>query len=774
MFNKLRKILVVTLALLSLICLTAGLTACGGVKLTELTVEGYRFEFLVGDTFELGEGFTVYAHYSDNTKVDVTEEIDAENDIKFETGFDMNVADDYQITVNYQGKKAVYTIYVGTFDNVLLRFELDTQEVKTSYKLGESISYDNIKVSSTYENAQGEEITQTTSGLKGFTTSIRHDASSKACDGVFKDFGDYTVTVSKSGIRASYKINVEGVDITTVQGAAITGTFFKDKINAGTLIRQQKLALSNMVTDYNTTYKFGDNYTYVSEQLEQPGIYHISKDENGLFCLFYNEKSKKYEQPRATDAMIEGPKVLLFYNNVTEYGAANALTLMYDEALKATNKNLVETVDIENRTYTFKFSGLVLTGNNRPDYYENEVTFTLSENYAITYLKISQDEWENDQVFYENDHTYKPTFYIDAKTGITTPRQENGVAIRPSTRTVIEINQTEGERTATNPNKREDFVITSFDITYNGEVLQDGAVIDCDMKNPDFTLKLENVLPSADILDIDKVFLNYEGNFSGDAQFVDFEGFNAFTGDSVEAGIIKVTLKNGGVWTFVIKTENVTKKITFNVTGVNPERMDAKIRNEVAGTFYSSSGKLVSLNGFVHFYGEVDKYANPVQSAVITSDNASKAKIETVELDSVKCFKFTATEKGVYTVKVSSDVASNVSCEFTFEVGDVPDYINILKGKYSAKDREGNLLELAFTPAASEVEISGTFVYTETTKDGEVSTETYSYTVDTDKLAIQVTHVSGANLAVELSVDASGKLVLTDGYGMNYVLTAAE
>lgn len=776
MNTKLRNILAAVLAAAALICLSLGITACGKVTLKDITVENNKVEFLVGDEFTLGDGFTVYAEFSDGTRENVTEEAE----IRKENGFDMNVAGDYQITVSYMGKKVVYTIYVGTFNNILLRIDLDTQNVKKQYKLGESISFDNIKVTSTFKNAQGNEVTSVASGLKDFNVTVQNDESGNTTEEILQEFGDFTVTVSKAGIKASYKINVDGVDISTVQGAVITGSFFKDKIVSGEMLFKSKLSVHEMVDAFNSEYTFGDNYTYVKEKIEQPSEYFMSMDDEGFFCARRLTGAGFVFDGNNRSAMMNGPKILLWYNNDQEFGAENALLNLYTEARQASNKDLVETSDEATKTYSFSFSGLVGRSNNRPDYYENEVSFTLSENYSIKQLKFTQKEWENDQALYhpeDPDNTYQPTFYIDPETGFTSPRKlADGSVYRPSSTIVVEINQKEGERTETNPYKREDFIISSFDVSYNGEVLPDNAVINCDMKDGQLKLQISNVLPELAGFDVDKLFFNYEGSHLADEQYVNFEGLNVYAAGNT----ILVNLRNGGVWTIYLKTKAVTKTITFNVKGVAPDTMTAKLRNDATGAYYSESEKTISPGGEVYFLGEVNQYANPEQSAVIISANADKATVEKTVVDGRDCFRFTATETGVYTVRVYSDVAQNVGCTFTFTVSDIPDYANILKGKYTVKDRANNILELAFTPSGESNVISGTFIYTETpTKGGEPvasesKTETYSYTVDVEKMIIEVKHVSGEDLQILLSVNAKGNLVLTDAYDMNYELTPTE
>lgn len=764
---KLRNIFIAILAVTSLFCLVFGLAACDTNPVKRLEIENARTEFKLGDEFELGENFTVYAVYGDGTRIDVTEEVEIRKDIKF----DMNTAGNYMITVCYSGKKESYTIYVGAFDNILKKIELDTSKVQTQYKLGESISFANIVITSTLENAQGNEVLDVTSSLKGFTVTIENDASGKSVEEVFDEFGGYTITISKGAVRASYTVNVDGVDISSVNGAAVVASAFKDNVSSGNMLYKSGLAGRDPILAFNTDYAFGDNYIFVEEHRDNPRIDYIGKDEEGVFCIEYDKVYERYNYNlNANEAMFNGPRVLLWFANQVEFGAENALNNLYNEAKNATNRDFVETADESTRTYSFSYSGLVLMSNNTPNYYENEVSFTLSENYTLVSLDFTQLTWENNL----NNPNVEHTFTTDEKTGITTP---NG---RYTQKIVVSFTQVEGERNAENPYTREMFIFKSFDISLNGTVLEgENPVINCDMTWAPFTLEIVNPEPSTADFDVDMLFLNYEGSFNPDSSaFIDFDGLYLY--HTLHTNRINVRLNNGGVWKVLLKTKNYTKTITFNVTGVPPTSLTPQIRNEATGAFYNvASGfeKLISINGEAYFTGVVNKFANTAYNVEITSENAEKCNIEKVTLDGIECYKFTATEKGKYVIKMYSPVATQVSCTIVIEVGDIPDFASILTGNYKVIDRQEHIFELAFTPTGTDGDISGTFTVkrTPTSEDGtpltdEAKTETYSYSVDMENLTINVTRVSGDELGVTLSVNASGQLVLADQYGDEYVL----
>ena len=68
----------------------------------------------------------------------------------------MNVAGDYDITVSYNGKKDVYTIYVDEFDPILRKLELDTSEMKKTFTLGDDVAFDGLKLNLTLDTCVPE------------------------------------------------------------------------------------------------------------------------------------------------------------------------------------------------------------------------------------------------------------------------------------------------------------------------------------------------------------------------------------------------------------------------------------------------------------------------------------------------------------------------------------------------------------------------------------------------------------------------------------------
>lgn len=782
MKKTLKIFLTVLLAVTAAVCTVAGLSACGGSKLESITVENARTDFKVGDEFVLGEDFTVTAHYSDGKTVDVTDEAK----ITQEKGFDMSVAGDYMITVGYGGKKVVYTVYVGSFDNILRKIELDTAAVKKDYKLGEEISYSGLKLKCTYENAQGQLVERVTEDLKNFKLEIK-DSSGNISGTVFSALDDYVVTVSQGAVQASYTVKVAGVDVSTVQGAIAVGSAFKSEVVSGsqTVWSAKKGGdIKDGVKIFDYDYKFGDNYTYVKEDASTPVKdeatneilryvvyeYHYSMESDGIFGVQLQDGKTVANNQLSADAMGGSPN-FLWYSSDTQYGIENTLASLYKHAKVCSNGDLKETADEQNRKYSFSFSGLEFRSNNA-DYYETTVTFTLGEKYNVEHVEFTQDYYENNDSAAGADW-YTPSFVT--VNGITTP------ASPYTQRNFTVVDQSVGERTENMPYSPDMFKLKSYKLMHYDVDLGDNGEIECDVKNPSLTINIEDIMPSTADFTHDPMYLDYEGNHSGEvnsSSVLVSTGFTAYRSGNV----LKIKLKNGGVWKLKIRTSLTAKTITFNVKGVDPTQMVSQIGNPVTGKFGNGDKKTVAIGGDVYFRGAVNEYANADQKAEVTSSNSSSATVEQVTLGGVKCFKFKAAAAGTYNVTVTSLSGSPIRCLFTFTVSDLPDFESLLGGEYTTVDeREGNIFNLVFTPSSAGEGVSGTvkITVTPTNEDGtllpeQAKTQTLNFSVDTDGVSIVLTHVSGENLGIDLFVDDAGQLLLEDRYGRTFPLTRVQ
>ena len=336
MKKTLRNIFIAILTVAAAACMALGLAACQNeVKVTELVLENVKTDFLVGDEFTFGDG-VIYAVYSDGNKEDVTDKVD----IKKEAGFNMEVSDEYQITVSYGGKKEVYSIYVSATDNVLKKIELDITDVKTKYNLGEAVSFNGLKITATYETNQGRPITFHYTSLKGFDVEIKSQNGVVVSD-AFMELGTYTVTVSIGAVKANYTVTVDGISIATVQSAVNIGKIYSSEVVSGTQTRELSNQGGAYYDDTAYTYTYGDNYTYVegayTSTLLEEGEggnklvtkeiitkSHFSIIDDEVFCARF-ENDAAMPNPLLIPEMMEGPLNTVWYEFLNVYGIENTL-----------------------------------------------------------------------------------------------------------------------------------------------------------------------------------------------------------------------------------------------------------------------------------------------------------------------------------------------------------------------------------------------------------------------------------------------------------------
>ncbi|MCI8458699.1 MAG: hypothetical protein HFE46_03405 [Clostridia bacterium] len=756
----------------ALLCAAFSMAACDSdTGLLRLRVENARISFMRGDTFETGEEFAVYAEYKDGTEKNVT----AEAAVRQESGMDMNVPGDYQITVSYGGKKVVYTVYVNDAEDVLRKIELDTSAVKKSYQLGDSVSFDGLVLKLTYENAQNALFTVTSTSLKNFSVQLQ-SADGTVTDEVFAALGAYTVTISQGDVKASYAVTVDGINISTVQGALAVGGFYRDRVASGeTQVQNAMPAISDGTPyeAYRYTYMFGNNYTKFEEWHESPQkTFHCSKDDEGVFIVYMENGVIKTNNATHPD-MINGVPFHLWYYKDSEYGIEAALDNLYAHAKACSNNDLKETADESTRAYSFAFSGLVF-GSRDSDYYETQVKFTLGEDYNIESVQYTQTYYENNYALEGQMEGWVPMFTTDPATGITTPGK------RFSQRVIVSVTQTAGERTAENEYDRDMFRIKSYDLVFNGQTLEDNATIECNVATPQYAVQIANIQPATAGFAQDTMYFDYEGSYLGGRKetLLSNEHFTVYRDDTTNS--IRITVYHGGTWTLLFRTYNTERKLTISVTGNAPTQMTGHIYNSASKLFYASSSQTVAKGGNVYFYGKVNDFSDARQTAQLTDTDgdAETVMIGQTEIDGVRCFTFSATANGVYTVTVTSDAANSVSCVFTFTVNDLPVFDDLLNGAYTATDSMGNIYDLVFTFAGgAQGEGSVQVTKTPTHENGtpieeQAVRETLSFTVDGG--LIEVTPPQNDQLWVMFELNENNELMLVNARGNRYVLTRVE
>jgi len=742
-----RKIFFALIIIAVIITCCALLSACNGDDIKELELENCRTQFTVGDNFETGEGFIAYAVYGNGERKDVTSEVT----VQMEKGFDMNVAGDYMITVSYGGKKAVYKIFVADFSDVLQKITLDATDAKKTYQWGEKISFDGLKVTATYKNGQGNDYDKSVES-DYFTHSIVSASGTESEDNL-KEFGVFTVTFFEGSISASYEVEVIDADISTVGKALDLAEYGKRFVNGGNSTLFGKVDGVGSTTNYN--FVFGDNYTCVKESYSgktTENHYSISVTDGSVQSTAVENGKVVSSSPVQKDVM-GGVPYFIFYYNERCYGIEQVLKVLYSYK-EVDCREYKEEADVEKRTYSFSFNCLV--DGNTPYYYVNSATFTLDDNYAVVSAQVKQD------LYIDNFKVVNGQVIIN-KINLTDYAPPRWVVN-------IDDTQTVGEKTAKNPYREQSDSFDSFDITFNDKVLSDGDLITGNAKDTLY-LKITNLIPSSASFESDLMYFS-DGTQNVVSHTLLFStGYNAYR-ERANSTVITLNLKCGGEWDFIITTKTVTKRFKIKITGEAPTSLTAEVFNNDFNNFTKISERTAIVGNTVYFRAVPNQYANDNYNvALIEGEGGNLVK---ATKGNMPCWSFTADVAGVYTIKMTSAVASKISCVLTVTFIEQPDYSEMLTGKYTTSDAAGGTYTVNFTSTASETEVSGTVTVTYKGSDNAAKTETFDFTAAQGDIQITLTHTSGDELGVDFLLSETGALVLEDRYSAKLVLTRSE
>lgn len=736
-FQKTNKWLLSGMLTLLVIGLTLALAGCKGeATLEKIELEGYVQDFFVGDEFDTGADFAVWAVYSDGKREQVTEGYT----VRQESGMNMYTPGDYMITVEYGGKKQVYTVYVNSDDSTLKKLAVDSGDVKTAFKLGELFDFSGIRIVASYENNSGRtfDIVYTDADLRIFDLTVA-DSNGNVTKTAFEEFGKHTVTVAYDNVSASYEVDVQGVDLDTVQSAIYVAKYGVRYISGGKL-HETVVSAENATTYSDYIYEFGNNYTHILEDVDAGELstdreYHFSIDkETGTLVNATLENGQMITGNVYTTDMMLGPSFFLWWYTEQANGIEQAIEALYNVAMTDPNLDLTESADVQNRTYRFSFGRkmkLTIQASSRDFFFLTEVEFKLDENYAIVSASMYQSIYPEGFVTDENGHTAP------------------GDGQTPEMATTIVCEQFIGSRTAQNPYELENLLIQDFDLVFNGEKLTDDYVFVADALDR-VTITVENIYPASASLEYDRM------------RFSDSSGYVVYrTGDQIQ-----LTFTGHGSYTLVLSTENVTREIHMVITGRPPEELNSEVYREAFDGFVASEEVTVMAGTPLYFAASPNANANDGYSVFLDGE-AAPAPVQT-EIGGRKCWMFTADETGTYEIVMTSDVAPEVGCLLTVTVVEQPDLETLLNGSYALTDSENGTYLLTFERNTGTT-VCGILTVVYTAADGTEQTQTLRFTL-VDSLTVTLEEVSGDSLGVALKVSTEGKLQLEDRYEHTYDL----
>lgn len=760
--KKLKNLLIIPLLALVLCFGAVMQTACGKTGGSRLSIEGQKEVFYIGDEFTTGEDFKAYLVDSDGTRTDVT----ANAEVKPEKSLNMDEVGQYAVTVSYQDKKEVYFISVYGYDNALIRLSADTQHAKLSYKIGEKISFDGVKIIGTYENGQ-KKLFDDEIDIGDVKTTVT-SPSGGAHEGVFIAEGEYTVSFSKGTIKTSYKVKVEGADLSTVDKALSIGAALNGNVVSGEGSVTEK-GLSLETSDFE--YLFGDNYTRLKVDKNE---YHLGMVSGRLNIVYLENGKQAANAPEKSESLMNGMYFTPWRNDVNKkaYGIEALIGDIYSIASTNPNKDFTETADEISLTYGFSFGYLYPDEINRPYYFETEVSFTLGDSYFIETASVLQKAW------FSSTTTTPPYSNWETIDGVTGPTTDE-----PDYTWEVTLTQKSGKRTEKNPyanggSQTSAGVVQSYQIFFGDQEIKNGDTVYVNRgeangsgHSTQYTLTFKNIQPADANFTTDILYVT-DGTLPKEASLM-FWGLDVHVLSGSGNNVVNIEFQRGGEMQLTFTTKQTETVIFFKVVGSSPKTLTPRIFNSSSGLEYTASQITVGVGDTIYFTCIPDESANGVFTARVVNPkgitNNSSGFTLTAPTEDVSYWCFTPKMAGTCELRMTSSVNSQIMCSIAVTVVQ-KDFAGVLNGSYTVTDTDGGEYSFLFVPEA-EGGVGGQ-VTVSYIKDNDTTEAVYDYSVDGGKIVLEL--ASGTELGVSLSVSVDNELILTDRYSNHYKATANQ
>lgn len=689
------------------------LVACQGGTITvdSISIQGQDTELNVGEKFSTG-ALAVTAHYSDDSTADVTDKAEIIQNVN------MNQAGAYLVVVLYEGANATYEVKVVAPEATLVAIDVNAENAKIEYAVGEELSTEGLVVYETYSDGSIIKVTD----LAAYEVEV---------EGAFEALGKYTVTVAKGELTDTYEVAVEPKEYATVAEAIEAAIANADKANGGVALIEQydQLTISEYEFGKNYTHVQDGSYDYYYELLEDGTVFGVD--------VYYSEYEGEMLSKSwgVTSEYLKGINFGDMLNSSYEIFGFEALveTLYYVGAEEGLAFNYVENADAKyGNPYAYAFSYEVVLSDSY--YYFVEVGFDLDKlTGCISSVSVEMNcyyTWNLEQ------------------------NLETGEYILPEGQPFdfsrkAEARQTVGERTAENPHGAEKYLYQSFELVdANGDKIEAGEEITIKAKNYAY-LDIQGVLPETANSSIDTFEFTK----------VDSEGYETWNvSASVEDGQVKLYSGKVGTYTITVKTALVELSFVLNVEYAELTDFSAAANNEYYELEAITAAQVYAGSAF-DFSVLTNDGANPAATAALKEENENATVTETYD-----GFSFNATVPGTYVVVLTSTVDESFTAEVEITVLEAPKMSDILNGKYV---NTWETITVVFTPE-SEGAVKGTITYSEQRywADPIEYTGTYEYFADLQILQVnlpkcQYTFVINSEFGIDLQSDGWTQDVLT-------------
>ncbi|MBQ6817764.1 MAG: hypothetical protein IJO27_04960 [Bacilli bacterium] len=514
----------------------------------------------------------------------------------------------------------------------LKEIKVDVKDVKTEYQVGETVSYEGIKLTAVYSNTLTEDTEKEVTDLSKVSYKVV-DAEDKEVTALDK-CGKYNVVVSYEEKVCEYEINVKHSGFASLD--ELTEKVNNNAVASGEVVYGTYDDSTSGMVESKSEYSFGENYLYLADDY---GKYHYELLSSGnVFGInqFYDE----WEQKDMLFPMSEVPAEQMNGADFREFLPGGYNTF----GVEALVKDLYEVAKSE-EALSFEeveIAGYEVCGTKNA--FEFKFEYIKDEFYYYIFdvkAELENGAYKNVEVIIKGYFAFNLT--VDEATG---------AYVKPDNYDIdryVKVSQVLGEKNAENPYPASDYILSDFNLYTADGVLVGSDVISAS-SGEEVVLTVKDLNPENANLEIDMInvsVLDENGEFS----------WNAF--GFYSEGVITISSYVAGKFTVLVKSFNVEK--TFEI-----EFGYSQLESFAPGVYDDLFGEVVEMNSVTVSVGE-----EVVIGAVVNSGaNASfVATINGVELgsDGLNAF-FTAEKPGTDVVVLTSAVDSTKTCELTIVV----------------------------------------------------------------------------------------------------------
>lgn len=580
------------------------------------------------------------------------------------------------------------------------------------------------------------------------------------------EYGDiiFTITIGKKEFYPTGNPDIDPLKANkeTVYDAVLLGSSNKDLIRRGTA--SIKLDLNGDESIYGASYEYGEGYTKTDNGSTK--LWAIQKENGGVFGVIGTSGYTNVEEyANIRKDHLNGYEYKISFAGKTFFGAEGLLKYSYEWGAKDTNQDFtVQITEKEDNGITrilYKFSFCYFNVPSTLNKVEAE--FTLTDEYAIDYIKLSCDTYVQSQ--FEISEVENKTV-CKLKTGCGEPKAAEYIIYN-------QILKKDAPEEPVHEYNENSLKISDFDVCYRSggdyiaitEDKETAPQLVAGGGNSILKLYLNNVQPSTANFSLDGVVF-YRVLSTGRYVPVDFA---YSTSNPVWAGsfnetscTIDLRAKTKGYVTLAARTTSgAEKRFVINVLPCAPSALypcyyeygdngyswKESVTKNIAAQVYV--GQSLSIRTKLSIDEQPYAESGFTPSLGIASDYASVSYAE-----GAAAAEFVATKAGTYTVRLRS-IKGKAECTVTITVIDPPNVTEMLVGSYTAKLKKGNAT-IVFG------EEDGAIIATVTTNKGE---EVLTVSYDAVNKELITEHESGAELGVTLELNEAYKIVLANPTG---------